>query len=334
MDLRLIPADPAEVRRRIAHAYLDSPAIMATQGRVQLAPHQVEAASRVMTLLAQFGGAVLADATGLGKTFVALAVARLHQPTLIVAPAALRGMWRDSLGRTGVTAAVESYEALSRGDRLSTPPALLVLDEAHHARNPATRRYAALADLAWGANVLLLTATPVHNRRRDLRALIALFLGSRAELMSDDDVLRLLVRRDSSVASARMPVVRPPHWLEVPRDPDTLRRIVALPPAVAAADGAPAHALLMLGLIRAWSSSEAALREALRRRLRAAASLEVALESGHLPDRRELAAWPIVDDSIQLGFPELLAAESDRLRDLFHQAPGFMCGSCPARPCR
>jgi superfamily II DNA or RNA helicase len=316
VDLRLIPADHASVRRRIAQAYLESPAITATQGSVQLAAHQVEAASRVQTLLAQFGGAVLADATGLGKTFVALAVARLHHRTLIVAPAGLRGMWRESLGRTGVIADVESYESLSRGCRLERPPALLVLDEAHHARNPATRRYAAIADLSWGANVLLLTATPVHNRRRDLRALLALFLGSRAERMSDEEVLRIIVRRTSSVAGERMPVVRKPLWLEVPRDPDTLRYLVGLPPAVAASDGAPAHALLVLGLIRAWSSSEAALRAALRRRLRRAASLELALESGHLPDRRELAAWPIVDESIQLGFPELLLAGSDQPIDV------------------
>ena len=316
MDLRLISADPASVRRRIAEALLESPAITATQGGVQLAPHQVEAASRVMTLVARFGGAVLADATGLGKTFVALAVARLHQPTLIVAPAALRTMWHDSLGRTGVTAAVESYESLSRGCRLERPPALLVLDEAHHARNPATRRYAALADLAWGANVLLLTATPVHNRRRDLRALIALFLGSRVYRLSDDEVFRVIVRRTSSVASGRMPLVRQPQWLEVPRDPETLRCIADLPPAVAASDGAPAHALLVLGLIRAWSSSESALREALRRRLRGAASIELALESGHLPDRRELAAWPMVDDAIQLGFPELLIDRSERPIDV------------------
>jgi superfamily II DNA or RNA helicase len=64
------------------------------QGAIRLAPHQVDAASRVLGLLGDHGGAVLADATGLGKTFVAIAVARVLQPVLVVAPAALRGMWR------------------------------------------------------------------------------------------------------------------------------------------------------------------------------------------------------------------------------------------------
>lgn len=300
----------------MAKAYLESPVITATQGAVQLAPHQVDAASRVLVLLARFGGAVLADATGLGKTYVAIAVARCHQPTLIIAPAALRTMWLESLGRTGVTARVASYESLSCGRGPAERPALLVLDEAHHARNPATRRYALLADLAWGARVLLLTATPVHNRRRDLRALIALFLGSRADQMTDEEVLQVVVRRDSTAVVDRMPAVCRPRWVEVPRDPETLHTILALPPAVAAADGAPAHALLVLGLLRAWSSSEAALRAALRRRLRRAATLEAALESGHLPDRHELETWPVIDGAIQLGFPPLLMSASGRTVDI------------------
>ena len=317
MDQRLIPTDPVVVRRLMATAYLASPAVTATQGEVQLAPHQVDAASRVTALLAQCGGAVLADATGLGKTFVAIAVARLHQPAVIVAPAALRGMWRESLGRTGVSAEVESYEALSRGQRPDRTPAILVLDEAHHARNPKARRYAVLADLAWGAKVLLLTATPVHNRSRDLRALMALFLGSRADRITDDELMQIVVRRTGKTTlGSALPMVSRPRWLKVPSDPLTLRAIAALPPAVVASDGAPTHALLRLGLIRAWSSSEAALRETLRRRLRRAASLDAALESGRLPDRRELAAWPVVGDAIQLGFPELLMGASSRLLDV------------------
>ena len=78
MDEHLIPADPILVRRMMAQAVLDTPAISTAQGEVRLVPHQVEAASRVLALLDEWGGAVLADATGLGKTFVAIAVARLH----------------------------------------------------------------------------------------------------------------------------------------------------------------------------------------------------------------------------------------------------------------
>jgi hypothetical protein len=40
--------------------------------------------------------------------------------------------------------------------------------------------------------------------------------------------------------------------------------------------------------------------------MRRAASFGAALESGKVPDRRELASWPVFDGAIQLGFAELL----------------------------
>jgi hypothetical protein len=166
----------------------------------------------------------------------------------------------------------------------------------------------------------MLTATPIHNRGRDLRALVALFKGSRADTMGEDELRGLIVRRtsgswggtNSAESGSALPCLGKPRWLAVPSDHETLRAIAALPAAVATADGATAHALLLLGLIRAWSSSEAALRATLRRRLRRAASFDAALESGRVPDRRELASWPVVDDAIQLGFPELFAGAGDR----------------------
>ena len=318
MGQRLIGADPDAVRQLMTRAVLDAPVVAEAMGTIRLAPHQVEAAARLLTMLHDHGGAVLADATGLGKTYVAIAVARTMSRVLIMAPAALRGVWHDSLGRAGVAAAFASYEALSRGRPTATArPSLVILDEAHHARNPASRRYAALADLAWGARVLLLTATPIHNRARDLRALVALFIGSRANQMDDHELKTLIVRREPAGirGGQALPVIRTPRWLQVPRDPETLRLITALPPALPAADGTTAHALLLLGLLRAWTSSEAALRETLRRRLRRAVALQVALESGRLPDRRELRAWTVVDDAVQLGFPDLLVNLTDRRDD-------------------
>src|SRR5206468_2123518 len=56
------------------------------------------------------------------------------------------------------------------------PYRLLVVDEAHRFRNPDTRRYRALAKLVVAARVLLVTATPVHNRLADLFHLFRLFL--------------------------------------------------------------------------------------------------------------------------------------------------------------
>ena len=281
-------------------------------GDIQLAAHQVDAAARILTLLDAHGGALLADATGLGKTFIAIAVARRVMPALVVAPAALRSMWRDSLGRCGTDADVVSYEALSRGTVVRQHNALVILDEAHHARNPRRRRYAALAELTWGAKVLLLTATPIHNRRRDIGSLLALFLGSPALSMSPGELGQFIVRRAASDVPLRgnLPRLAKPRWIDVRGDAEVLHAIRALPPAVPPVDGSVAHALLLLGLIRAWTSSEFALREMLKRRLRRGAAFASALEGGHRPARRELAAWLTFDDAIQLGFPELLPANA------------------------
>jgi hypothetical protein len=263
----------------------------------------------------------------MGKTFVALAVARAAGETVILAPAALRSMWLDALRRASVRARVESYEAVSRAAvRLQSRPKLLVLDEAHHARNPSSRRYQALADLAWGVKVLLLSATPVHNRAADLHAVLALFLGSQAYSLSPTGCTRYIVRRAVSAQSPWLatgdrpvlPALSMPRWLQVAPDEDTFRAIQALPPAVPPSDGGVAHGLLMLGLIRAWCSSTAALQAMLRRRLHRATALLSALEQGRHPTRAELSSWISVDGAVQLAFPGLVSRveapqESERL---------------------
>src|SRR5438445_7743194 len=155
-----------------------------------LAPHQVPAATRVRAILARYGGALLADAVGLGKSYVALAVAlESGEPFALVVPAVLVPQWRSLLARHDSRAPILTHESLSgRSIRLTAYPTirLLVVDEAHRFRNPETNRYRALARLAAGGQggqggqggrkVLLVTATPVHNRVAELFHLFRLFL--------------------------------------------------------------------------------------------------------------------------------------------------------------
>jgi superfamily II DNA or RNA helicase len=144
-----------------------------------LLAHQRDAARRIAGSLAAFSGALLADAVGLGKTHVALAVAGRYARVTFLIPAALRGQWTTEAQRRGVTGTIVTHEALSRG--AAVPPAdLLLVDEAHRFRNPATRRYDRLARHVRGAHVLLLTATPVVNRAADLVHLLRLFLADHA----------------------------------------------------------------------------------------------------------------------------------------------------------
>ena len=180
-------APPAAVAALGARALLDLPAVENPGRRPWpdwLAPHQVAAAERLTGIIARYHGALLADAVGLGKSYVALAVAlALGEPFALVVPAVLVPQWNALLARYGASAPVIHHESLSASPTRCRPlpPAaahcrLFVVDEAHRFRNPGTRRYRALARLVVNANVLLVTATPVHNRVGDLCHLFRLFL--------------------------------------------------------------------------------------------------------------------------------------------------------------
>ncbi|HEU5183878.1 MAG TPA: DEAD/DEAH box helicase [Gemmatimonadaceae bacterium] len=307
MDRPLTFVPSVEVRSIIAHRWLEPESAMAL-GSVMLRPHQREAVARARAALAEHGGALLADDVGLGKTFVALAIATEAHDPLIVAPAALRAMWAQACAQTGVRADFRSYQALSRRPMPEARHDLVILDEAHHARSTHTARYRHLARGVAGAHVLLLTATPVHNSTRDLRALVALFLGARAWAIDETELGRHVIRRErEDVAADAIPALAPPRWLFIEGDDDLLDAIISLPSPVPPSDGGDGGALVSFTLARLWASSHAALRAGLLRRLQRARAMEDALATGRHPTANELRAWSIGDDAAQLAFPELVA---------------------------
>ena len=90
------------------------------------------------------GGAMLAEPVGVGKTYTALAAAvRLGATRVVVAaPASLREMWTAAMRECELEAVLLTHEALSRGAAPAVEPDLVIVDESHRLRNPATRRYA------------------------------------------------------------------------------------------------------------------------------------------------------------------------------------------------
>jgi len=298
----------ASTRGRIAQEILSAELPPARLGALTLYPHQQRAVARVRQLLRLAGGAMLADGTGLGKTFVALAVAAAFERLLIVVPAALVDAWHHSAESAGVDASFISCERLSRGAMPAVAdPELVIVDEAHHFRNPRTKRYAALAELCDRAGVLLLSATPLQNRRDDLVAELALFLGDAAAVASDEELARFVVRRRSTDAGLRLPAVIGPTRVALPFEQDLLDALLALPAPVRGRDEGEAAALVAYTLLRQWSSSRAALVAGLRRRLAKALALTTSLEAGRWPSREELRAWSFGDDALQLALPELLS---------------------------
>lgn len=296
----------ADVLDAIARAAGVEDAVPVRLGDLTLTPAQAAAMVRVRRSLDEFGGALLADPPGTGKTFVALAAAAAYGNCLVAAPASLRGMWRAAAARTGVRAAFASLESLSRGR--SVPPApLVIVDEAHRVANPRARRYGRIALLAHGGHILLLTGTPVRNRGAERDALLALFLGHHAATADDATLARCIVRRGAEPGQAVPRVVRhvPVRWSADARIAGMLR---ALPPAAALADGDSATALVATGLARCLASSLAALDHALVRRLQRGAAIVATLDAGRLPSRDDLRAWVLGDDAMQLAMP-FIAAE-------------------------
>lgn len=274
-------------------------------GRITLQPHQVEAARRLTDALTSFGGALLADEPGLGKTFTALAVARKYGGAVVIAPAALREQWHQSARRAEVSITWCSLETLSRRD-WHADGALLVIDEAHHLRTPSAARYARAAALAVGKHVLLLSATPVHNRAADRAALFALFLGARADALGEHEASRLIVRR--SADTRLLPRRHHTRSLTVPCFIDLSRALRSLPPPLPTADGLDAAGLIRMSMAHAWSSSLAALAAAATRTLQRARAIDDALRDGRWPTRQELRAWTVGSDGGQLAFPLVAAS--------------------------
>ncbi|MEO7998297.1 MAG: DEAD/DEAH box helicase, partial [Gemmatimonadaceae bacterium] len=284
-----------------------------TLGSITLRLHQADAVQRIRASIRAVGGALLADDVGLGKTYVALALAREYARAHVIAPATLLPMWRDAVAATGVSNVVlHSVQALSRrpiSAEQNEGSMLIIVDEAHHLRTRNTVRYRNAQQFSAGRDILLMSATPVHNRTRELRNLLALFLGHRVDALDRATLAECVIRRTSSDAeSIVVPRVHEHDATFMPDNRAVLECILQLAPPLPVNDGAAASALVRLGLLRAWCSSDAALTDRIRRRQLRGEALLHSLAHGRYPTQRELEAWIVGSDSVQLGFPELLIA--------------------------
>src|SRR5690606_31977912 len=178
---------------------------------------QESGARQASAVLQRYGGVIVADSVGTGKTYVALrlvinAIDR-GRDVVVVVPATLRQKWRDALASAGIEAITErdtgtrassqvvlTSHALVRRVRMPRHDRqpLIVIDEAHQFRDPRTARHRALAQLTAHARVVLLTATPINNRPADLYWLLRLFLGDGALASAGvPDLRAALLERDA-----------------------------------------------------------------------------------------------------------------------------------------
>ena len=203
--------------------------------------------------LERFGGCIIADSVGLGKTFEALAVIKYHElrndRVLVLAPKRLRDNWtlykandqRNILASDRFNYDVLNHTDLSRDGGLSGDIDLthinwgnydlVVIDESHNFRNKRSpkknieTRYDRLMRkiIREGVKtrVLMLSATPVNNRLADLKNQIAFVTEGDDTALFDHGIASI----DSTTRRAQKAFNR---WLELPEAEKTPQLLVEM----------------------------------------------------------------------------------------------------------
>jgi SNF2 family DNA or RNA helicase len=136
----------------------------------ELLPHQ----QRVVDRLTNKPGLVVAHGLGSGKTLAAIAAADANKgSTKVLVPASLIDNFHKEIMKH--TSGLSNTDVSSLQREILQPEHgatdLLIVDEAHRAREPATKAYDTLFNYP-ATKRLLLSATPVYNRPSDIASLI------------------------------------------------------------------------------------------------------------------------------------------------------------------
>lgn len=315
---------------------------------VELSEKQRAAVRRGAQVVERYGGVLLADAVGLGKTRMAVQMARRvvrrmgrrgarAERALFLVPARLREEWRRAIGRAGWRvgrdAEAVSHHHLSRAEWVGRP-SVVVVDEAHRFRNPQAKRSRNLAKLTARSPVILVTATPVCTRRDDLRTLLGYFLRDEAvksmvgvglsEAFDADeegtfDVVEILEqvvirRRRPDFGAGGRPAVRF-ETLEYEAKDEEAWLWRNLEPTLrslhfAATGEEWPRGLLVNNLLRMWESGAEALRRSLEELIHFHDRWLEAVEAGRRVERPDFKALFGRVDREQRVFPFLYGSES------------------------
>ncbi|MFO7675134.1 MAG: helicase-related protein [bacterium] len=199
----------------------------------RLSKYQQDGYHTALRMAENWGGALVCDGVGLGKTYIGLMLLErlIHDKNrvlLIVPKSAEDSVWlrhirpstanpdpilkhlhrsvfgqlfrvkrHTDFGRPGTIPEAELQE-------LERDTDAIIVDEAHHFRTPSAYRSKMLKRLAKGKRVFLLTATPINNRLLDLYELISCFAPEKDHFRSIaiQDYRRLFSRPDRQFEEA------------------------------------------------------------------------------------------------------------------------------------
>ena len=161
-----------------------------TDLRATLLEHQAVAAQFAAGALDRLGGVMIGDVVGLGKTLVAVAVARLRQDAhggrvLVVCPKNLKPMWGGYCDAYDLRhEVVELSMAIKRLSELKGRYSTVVVDESHNLRNRKRKDYQEIKGFIEDndSKVMLLTATPYNIDFTDVANQLALFVAEEGPL--------------------------------------------------------------------------------------------------------------------------------------------------------
>lgn len=203
--------------------------------------------------LNRFGGCIIADSVGLGKTYEALAIIKYHElrndRVLVLCPKRLRDNWtlykandrRNILAPDRLNYDVLNHTDLSRDGGLSGDIELsnvnwgnydlVVIDESHNFRNKKTPRQGSetrydrlmrrIIQEGVKTRVLMLSATPVNNRLADLRNQIAFATEGDDTALAEHGVASI----DSTTRRAQKQFNR---WLDLKENERTPSRLIEM----------------------------------------------------------------------------------------------------------
>ena len=168
--------------------------------KVELSEFQEDAVVRIKSRLRKYGGVIIADSVGLGKTWIAKKIIEefgfyKRKNFLVICPAQLRRMWSEEIKSMMLPANVMSLEELASENFLEKAMEttsghledveLVIVDESHNLRNPLSNRWENFYTLVWEhiakknkrPYIMFLTATPINNTIWDLYWQIMLLVG-------------------------------------------------------------------------------------------------------------------------------------------------------------
>lgn len=171
---------------------------------IALADFQHDGYLAAKEILEHYGGVLIADSVGLGKTYLALRLLddyayQQRETALIVCPAALRDtLWEPLLNAHAIPHRILSMEKISQSDfpfEEFAAHKIIVVDESHNFRNPNANRWENLFRLLSQGDterkVILLTATPVNNTVFDLYHQISLITKGPDDFFADAGISNL-----------------------------------------------------------------------------------------------------------------------------------------------